>query len=673
MNFDKEDEITWDELSPSLQNKLKKLGFTEAEIRAFAKDETATYFNNNKSTIINLAMSSTPSGELKKYLDAMTFLNLSPKIGYYDDDCQAYITSMFNMGYNDSGSMRWRMSDFEGRENLYFFARKGSNGGTSEMYRQFRMKIGLTWSVQNEPVRPAFLMAGSQSDNLVTYCRGIGANYIFLDTSKGNHYLVKTNFSGNPLNWIQHTEISGLFAANLFPSARALSWVETDITNHTGLILVAYSKDGQIWFASCDESFNVKRNFMLFDPNIPNSEYKNITSYNGGTNYCTSFAPWSMCEGGGIGWDYINNCIYVCVPIWGHWYTKMTDSSGNVKTVMTGRDAARYIFFGIYKNITADVLNGTSSSTDANANGFYNFIAKSISFNPNTLQMRFNTPWGTNSFTYDTLSGVAWYSYTGYGSSEAWDTYSFRKKWPMDTYESLPDNGKTSLDNFFQWSSDEVIQSPDTCPWAKCMHDFSIIDTGYGIGTYFLSQSQKYGFEWCAFTPVQVSGEEYGVKANSWMTPTSVPLDSVCCAKVNSVSRYFKISGDNIYEIKLKDRVDRNGITITDDLYLNTLGPHHLPEVRALLPDYWWVGIWAYNPNTGEEYFAFSRNDRNPGGTYDEDGLGVEVCYNPTTKQLIMYPGSHLNGGGIDGYGVYEHSECNENTTFGSNPLVITY
>ena len=554
-------------------------------------------------------------------------------------------------------------------ENIYFFARKGSNGGTSQMYRQFRMKIGLAWSVQNEPVRPAFMLAGSQSDNLITSCSGIGANYIFINTSKGNNYLVKTNFSGNPLNWTQHVECNRFFGN--YGNIRGLAWAEYDITNHTGIIIIEYIKNNQVWLATTDESGNQLRNMMMFDPNVKNSEYNQEMRYlNGdtgtfidGVNF--KFGVGESNSGGGIGWDYINNCLYIALGIWGHWssYTGKTDSSGNKTTWVSGYDAGRFMFYGLYENITIGTLRGSSSSNDANANGFYNFLAKSYAFSPtNLIQGRWWIEYGNHAITYDTLTGVLYVCKSNYAQSDAWIAYSFRKDWPMDKYRALADGSKMNLYDFFNWKNDEMIASPDTCPWAKKFNNVSIIDTGSAFGLYFLSESQKYGSGWCAVSPVKVSGSEYGVAANSWKANVESANDQ-CCSRVGNYSRYFSMSNETIYEITLGSRIDGNGIDRNDKKQATAIGKSQLSKVANEYSDYSFRNIWGYNPLTGDEFFGFDRNDKTQGMYNDEDASGVVIMYQASTGKCIRFTGIDIAGRHISSRGYYnDNYVCIPNT-----------
>lgn len=136
----------------------------------------------------------------KKYIDDNDYVNIMPRIGYYNDT-KYPVSGTYNMsattGYSAS------ITDAYGRDIVYFQASDGVNA--YKWYRAYRFSDDADYTYENIEIHPGYL----DSNIYVNDIRGISSEYIIIETSDYKWQLVKTN-GQEPVDWTLVKDISGI-------------------------------------------------------------------------------------------------------------------------------------------------------------------------------------------------------------------------------------------------------------------------------------------------------------------------------------------------------------------------------------------------------------------------------------------------------------------------------
>ena len=159
---------------------------------------------------------------LKEYMDANDFLNLAPKIGYYQED-EMQVTSKFNINNMDG---RYRMSpvittDNTGKEVMYFIA---NNGGpdreeNENLHKAYKINETSNWVYYNTMVIPYCLKSEINAGGKIRAILGCDNDYLIVQFRLANneikYYLIYTSYSFDENDWKTKIDISQVVISNV--------------------------------------------------------------------------------------------------------------------------------------------------------------------------------------------------------------------------------------------------------------------------------------------------------------------------------------------------------------------------------------------------------------------------------------------------------------------------
>lgn len=189
------------ELKAGLSNNLKLLS-------------TKEYSDNNISNAeINL----------NEQIYQNDYINDLPKIGYYQEDTVEMIaTYHMNNSHNTSGNNINSFvvtTDNNGQEVMYFIANDGgpstATNETFQLFKATRASVSQPFSFNNAALEPACFKGKNVNYNNVLCADN---EYIIaqlnIDNSGLKYYLINTNFSSDPNNWLSYKDINNMYVTN---------------------------------------------------------------------------------------------------------------------------------------------------------------------------------------------------------------------------------------------------------------------------------------------------------------------------------------------------------------------------------------------------------------------------------------------------------------------------
>lgn len=152
---------------------------------------------------------------LKEYMDANDFLNLAPKIGYYQES-EMQVTSRYNINNTDG---RYRLApvittDNSGKEVMYFIA---NNGGpdreeNESLHKAYKINENSNWVYYNTMVIPYCLKSEINAGGKIRAILGCDNDYLIVQFRLADntikYYLIYTNFSFDENDWKVKKDIS---------------------------------------------------------------------------------------------------------------------------------------------------------------------------------------------------------------------------------------------------------------------------------------------------------------------------------------------------------------------------------------------------------------------------------------------------------------------------------
>ena len=254
--FNLENKITWKELAPSLQamfktlqsqitdvkNEINNINISLGDINDHLTqiDKDITNLNNNITTIIQ--------DTVEDIAGEMMFLNLAPKIGYYQED-KIEVISKYNMNYpicaytGNTTSPYMFCCDSQNREIVMVTAFDGGFDMHEELFYGYRSSSSSTFTWINTPLSvPKFLqdqgiarknlrmmfIRNLEDDYIIFQCRQSTTNW---DDYTDHTYLVMTNGSVDTNDWVEYKELpssiirygsSNTDAIRYFPSYKSI-------------------------------------------------------------------------------------------------------------------------------------------------------------------------------------------------------------------------------------------------------------------------------------------------------------------------------------------------------------------------------------------------------------------------------------------------------------------
>lgn len=151
------------------------------------------------------------------------YMNVLPKIGYYQEDTIETIANYhMNNSHNTSGNNINSFvvtTDNNGQEVMYFVANDGgpstATNETFQLFKATRTSVSQPFSFSNTALEPACFKGKTINYNNVLCADN---EYIIaqlnIDNSGFKYYLIDTNFSSDPNNWLSYKDISNMYATS---------------------------------------------------------------------------------------------------------------------------------------------------------------------------------------------------------------------------------------------------------------------------------------------------------------------------------------------------------------------------------------------------------------------------------------------------------------------------
>ena len=155
--------------------------------------------NKTFESHVNAALSAMKNRS-KEYVDKSDFINIMPRIGYYNDK-KYPVASTYNI--STMGGRGAAVTDAYGREIVYYNANNGIS--TTKWYRAYRFSDDVDYTYENTEVRPGYLA----SDLYITDIRGASSEYMICAISNGQYHYISTN-GQDPSDWTLKKDITGI-------------------------------------------------------------------------------------------------------------------------------------------------------------------------------------------------------------------------------------------------------------------------------------------------------------------------------------------------------------------------------------------------------------------------------------------------------------------------------
>ena len=290
--FNLENKITWKELAPSLQAMFKTLQSQITDVKNEVNninislgdindhltqiDKDITNLNNNITTIIQ--------DTVEDVVGEMMFLNLAPKIGYYQED-KIEVISKYNMNNCPSTQVNYVMqtgftSDIQNREIMYFMANDGGYEAYSNkinyLFYAYRMNDESNFVFINERLDDSMKLSSIDKykkwdyENGFCSCGNKWLYMIYQDTDNNARDLIIHNDSMNvdPSRWTFTS-----LPANAIPNNQLRFYASSRyLPNYNKLICCTVINSGN---NSANTSFkfysyDTKQNKIVFEQELEN-------------------------------------------------------------------------------------------------------------------------------------------------------------------------------------------------------------------------------------------------------------------------------------------------------------------------------------------------------------------------------------------------------------------
>lgn len=185
-----------------------------------------------EQNVLDITSTDSADNPVKKYIDNMDKLNLSPKVGYLDEKTVPLFAS-YSMNYIARNSKNfYPISDSYGREVVYIRASTGAPGAADRVFKGTRISTIDKFVIENIPIKASYMGA----NDYITNTLAVGADYIIYTCSfngKGCTHLVKTYGSSNPNLWKEYVDITSITDQGVSGGMQYFSDFKTIATYHT--------------------------------------------------------------------------------------------------------------------------------------------------------------------------------------------------------------------------------------------------------------------------------------------------------------------------------------------------------------------------------------------------------------------------------------------------------
>ena len=492
----------------------------------------------------------------KKYIDDNDYVNIMPRIGYYNDT-RYPVSGTYNMS-NMTGAGA-AITDAYGRDIVYFQASDGVN--KYKWYRAYRFSDDADYTYENTEIRPGYL-----EDNIyVNDIRGISSEYIIIGTSDSKWHFVKTN-GQEPIDWTLVKDISSIVKDAAFTETYNFMILKNGsvigIYGAYGLkrrLNLYKTSDLSLIKAvelSPDQPFTKPDGEDYYEYFVCN-HFRGAILYNPVTETLRTFDNWC------IWWNYIAH-YYSTQQIWNISEDKLCKGD----------------FSGVYPNVQLPIPVNTIWGTDRIC-----MLGTSVSF--------YNV-------SYDEYTKQVFICYIN------WDDYKvhlIKQKATANISNPWIENQENIFNRYFI--------APDACAWAKRIYPNGLIMNG---NMYIEANSKKYGdrrtvnlgYE----TKYEIGSNRLKTVPGEWFITDSYEPGSyfrydnvinLLCRKNGSNVKWYAQDTNHSYEITYNDVAINNkvmhGVRALGTAI--TKSPPELPKGYVL------TNRWYFDPITNR-YHGFA-------------------------------------------------------------------
>ena len=185
-----------------------------------------------EQNVLDITSTDSADNPVKKYIDNMDKLNLSPKVGYLDEKTVPLFAS-YSMNYIARNSKNfYPISDSYGREVVYIRASTGAPGAADRVFKGTRISTIDKFVIENIPIKASYM----GPNDYITNTLAVGADYIIYTcvfNGKSCSHLVKTYGSSNPNLWKEYVDITSITDQGVGGGMQYFSDFKTIATYHT--------------------------------------------------------------------------------------------------------------------------------------------------------------------------------------------------------------------------------------------------------------------------------------------------------------------------------------------------------------------------------------------------------------------------------------------------------
>lgn len=528
------------------------------------------------------------------------FMNLPPKIGYFDETTIP-IVSAFNMAVDTNNF--WVISDFQGREMMYYPAQEGYIG-TSKVFSAYRMTVSSSFLYDNQPCIPGYMNEG-RGDYIISIS-GLGSDYMvaYVKFNGTNAYhLINTNYTGSANLWTSYIDVTSIFS---------------NLTSFEYLYPVMYFREyntlvfiGSVREDFYEEIFNVSSKAKISSKILMSNIYRALKAQNP-----EMYRHYGTPLGTAVYNKYAQQLIIMTRD---YIYRK-------VGTTNSSQYHELYYKFNIPIN---HFKTGSGTYTNILPDSGYKIFAG------NQASMCTGGDTGIRTCTYDDITQTIRFIWRYQQQMRADMFTTSAQDLANAPVPLLKSKARVTYD----------IQSTDAAPWAKLLGMPFII----GEYTYLYCYSKKYSYQY-AYVEYKIneSNNIAILQANSWWTVSetgnSMPLDRWLFSYKNSSSSYtwYTLSNyDTVKKITFSDFI-HNGINKHGKiLYSDTSFPKGATRDQILsVNSSYSISGGFYHPGVNRFFYWVTKGNGNP------PGYPAILEYNPNTKTFkehTSWAEGHIN------------------------------
>lgn len=196
---------------------LKEYAYTKDEINKIFEDiKKYTKDENTKKDREIATIEEEVNGlydKYKKIIDENDFLNVSPKIGLFQEDTLNVLSS-YKINYIVGEDIKRRRtpvitSDNTGKQVMYYIANDGGYNRESidNLHKAYRLNLNTSWIHINDDVVPYYFR---NTNYRMVAIHGCDNDYLVVQMANNKYWLIHTDFSFDPNDWKNADDISSM-------------------------------------------------------------------------------------------------------------------------------------------------------------------------------------------------------------------------------------------------------------------------------------------------------------------------------------------------------------------------------------------------------------------------------------------------------------------------------